>query len=442
MGLTISSNGRFFTRDGQPFFWLGDTAWLLFHRLSLADTKTYLTNRAQKGFTVIQATLVHEPNAKNKLGFPALLDEDFSRPNPDTNLDSYWAQVEKTICIADELGLVMALLPAWGSFYKSGALNSGNAEAYTDFLASRFGRYANLIWLVGGDVRGNVAMESIRAVGSALRAKCPNHLIGYHPFGRCSSSMWFHQDSWLDFNMFQSGHRNYTQLKLNTWDDNVDVERWVGEDNYRYVQQDLALTPAKPTLDGEPSYELIPQGLHDSNQPYWQAADVRRYAYWSMLAGSAGHTYGDNAIMQFWSGQGKASYGAIHTWQEALHNPGSMQMGHLKRLMALLPWHQGRPAQELIANNNGKQHKYLLAMATPSAACVYAYEGQTFCLDTTKLPFTEGHVYWFDPVIGGLSYAGIFDNTHCGQFQPPLRRSGQEDWILLICKDKPDVTWV
>jgi hypothetical protein len=35
--------------------------------------------------------------------------------------------------------------------------------------------------------------------------------------------------------MFQSGHRNYDQIKLNAWDDKVDVERWVGEDNYKYV---------------------------------------------------------------------------------------------------------------------------------------------------------------------------------------------------------------
>jgi hypothetical protein len=27
---------------------------------------------------------------------------------------------------------------------------------------------------------------------------------------------------------------------------------------------------------------------------------VRRYAYWSVFAGSCGHTYGHNAIMQFY----------------------------------------------------------------------------------------------------------------------------------------------
>ena len=33
--LTVSANGRFLTwTDGEPFFYLGDTAWELFHRLN------------------------------------------------------------------------------------------------------------------------------------------------------------------------------------------------------------------------------------------------------------------------------------------------------------------------------------------------------------------------------------------------------------------------
>ena len=55
---------------------------------------------------------------------------------------------------------------------------------------------------------------------------------------------------------------------------------------------DYALKPTKPTLDGEPSYEHIPEGLHDSLNRRWNAADIRRYAYWSVFAGAAGFTYG------------------------------------------------------------------------------------------------------------------------------------------------------
>lgn len=436
MGIEISKNRRYFIRAGKPFFWLGDTAWLLFRKLTLHETQIYLENRALKGFSVIQATLVHEENTRNTQGSPALLNEDFAQPNPDTSPGSFWSQVEETVRIAASNGLVMALLPAWGSFYKNAALNEKTIGTYTDFLAKKFGHHENVIWLVGGDIRGDNAFESIQLMGQELRIKCPHQLIGFHPFGRCSSSQWFHTCDWLDFNMFQSGHRDYTQIKLNAWDDKVDAERWVGEDNYRYVAHDLALKPVKPTLDGEPSYELIPHGLHDSTKPYWQACDVRRYAYWSLLSGSAGHTYGDNAIMQFWSGEGVPAYGAVHPWQEALHNAGSMQMMNLRRLMEIIPWHEGKPCQELLVNNVGQLYEYQVAFASTSAVCVYAYTGSAIEIDTSLLPFGTGYVHWFDPVIGGVSYLGEISAGGVKRFLPPQRRSGQEDWVLLITRDK------
>ena len=49
--LTVSANHRFLQRaDGSPFFWLGDTGWLLFSRLDRAATLRYLDDRRAKGF--------------------------------------------------------------------------------------------------------------------------------------------------------------------------------------------------------------------------------------------------------------------------------------------------------------------------------------------------------------------------------------------------------
>ena len=49
----VSSNKRFLQfEDGTPFFWLGDTAWELFHRLNKEETELYLENRRAKGFTL------------------------------------------------------------------------------------------------------------------------------------------------------------------------------------------------------------------------------------------------------------------------------------------------------------------------------------------------------------------------------------------------------
>jgi hypothetical protein len=54
--LKVSDNHRYLVyENGKPFFYLGDTAWELFQRLNREEATQYLTNRAQKGFTVIQA---------------------------------------------------------------------------------------------------------------------------------------------------------------------------------------------------------------------------------------------------------------------------------------------------------------------------------------------------------------------------------------------------
>ncbi len=54
--LRVSENRRFLvTAQARPFFWLGDTAWELFHRLNREEATRYLEDRAQQGFTVIQA---------------------------------------------------------------------------------------------------------------------------------------------------------------------------------------------------------------------------------------------------------------------------------------------------------------------------------------------------------------------------------------------------
>src|SRR4051794_34072153 len=43
--LKVSANKHFLvTADGKPFFWLGDTAWELFHRLNRAEAERYLRN--------------------------------------------------------------------------------------------------------------------------------------------------------------------------------------------------------------------------------------------------------------------------------------------------------------------------------------------------------------------------------------------------------------
>ncbi|MFN3422021.1 MAG: DUF4038 domain-containing protein, partial [Armatimonadota bacterium] len=79
------NNRRFLvTEKGQPFFYLADTAWELFHRLNREEAETYLKDRAQKGFTVIQAVVLAELdglNTPNAYGQKPLHNNDPTQPN-------------------------------------------------------------------------------------------------------------------------------------------------------------------------------------------------------------------------------------------------------------------------------------------------------------------------------------------------------------------------
>jgi hypothetical protein len=228
--------------------------------------------------------------------------------------------------------------------------------------------------------------------------------------------------------MFQSGHRRYDQ--------DIDGLRY-GEDNWRYVADDYAKTPVKPTLDGEPSYEGIPQGLHDSSQPYWTADDVRRYAYWSVFAGGCGFTYGHNAIMQFHKkGDTSPAYGVMETWDEALVAAGASQMQNLKKLMLSRPYFERVPAQDLVAGENGEKYDYIAATCGKDYAFVYTYTGRSFELDLNKLSWRRAKVAWFNPRSGQSIKLGLFEAKGNKSFDPPGEKTNGNDWVLVLDKIK------
>jgi hypothetical protein len=230
--------------------------------------------------------VLHDVNNKNAYGDYALKNRDVSMPNvtPGNDFDNtaaydYWDHVQFIIDEANKRAMYMALVTVWGSNVKNGKVNMTNAEAYAKFLAERFKNKSNIIWVDGGDIPGNEGMEVWKKIATTIKKYDDKHLMTFHPRGRYSSSDWFHNESWLDFNMFQSGHKNYTQ------DTSSKEKNHYGEDNWKFVNVDYNKQPVKPTLDGEPSYENIPHGLHDSLEKRWTAADIRRYAYWSVFAG-------------------------------------------------------------------------------------------------------------------------------------------------------------
>jgi hypothetical protein len=433
--LRVSDNKRFLiTENGDPFFWLGDTGWLLFTKLNRDEAEKYFENRRQKGFNVIQVMVLHNVSkAVNIYGDSALINNDIERPltTPGSSPDDagqydYWDHVDYMVDLARGKGIYIALVPVWGSNIRGGNINSEKAGKYAAWLAERYKNRSNVIWLNGGDVKGSDSAAVWNTIGSTIREICPRQLITYHPFGRTQSSEWFHSEAWLDFNMFQSGHRRYDQ-------DTSGLA--YGEDNWKYTVSDYNKIPVKPTLDGEPSYEGIPQGLHDPSQPYWTDDDVRRYAYWSVFAGGCGFTYGHNAIMQFHrDGDTDAAYGVKDTWDVALNAPGASQMIYLKQLMLSRSYFDRIPAQDLIAGEQGEKYDYLAATKGRDFAFIYTCNGSTMNIDLTKLNLEKIKASWYDPRNGLFTEIGVYDAKSIQTFVPPDGKSNGNDWVLVLDK--------
>ena len=49
MMLQVSPNGRYFIRNGAPFFWMGDTVWSLVNR--------YTPEEAEEGLAILDEAL-------------------------------------------------------------------------------------------------------------------------------------------------------------------------------------------------------------------------------------------------------------------------------------------------------------------------------------------------------------------------------------------------
>ncbi|WP_420151119.1 glycoside hydrolase family 140 protein [Spirosoma sp.] len=434
--LTVSGNARFLAvGDNKPFFWLGDTGWLLFTRLNRDEVETYLENRKQKGFNVIQVMVLHTLGATNVYGDSALIGKNIATPKltegntfSDSTQYDFWDHIDFVVDKAAEKGIYMALVPLWGNNVKSKRVNQERAKAYAEFIANRYKNRPNIIWLDGGDIKGADSLEVWKTMGRTINQVDSTHLITFHPRGRSSSSEWFHNESWLDFNMVQSGHKSYAQDT--SAKDNVHY----GEDNWRYMQADLAMKPTKPTIDGEPSYEQIPHGLHNPKDPRWTADDVRRYGYWSVLAGAFGYTYGHNSIMQFYKqGDKKSSFGAIDDWTKAIDAPGAGQMIHLKNLILAHSFFDRVPDQSLIANQ-GERYDYLVASRGPDYALIYTYTGRNIKLNMGKLEGDNVTASWFSPRDGKTTAIGDVANTGVQEFNPPAEPKNGNDWVLVIQK--------
>jgi hypothetical protein len=438
--LEVHSNGHALMDErGEPFFWLGDTAWCLFQRLTQAEAEHYLSTRAQQGFNVIQIVALSEADGlrvPNPNGDVPFHDLDPAKPN-----ERFFEYVDWVIRRAGELGMYVALLPMWGDklmpdwgigpavfFDKPEVMRS-----YGEWLGMRYRDDSNVIWMLGGD-RPAVVTEDFPyksaetpnydyrplwgALTEGIEAGVGAHpLMTYHIMGGpVRTSQQIHNEAWLDVNSMQSGHGG-----------GHDVPVWEA------VEADYALTPPKPTIDLEPNYEdhpVSPWPKWDPASGYFRESDVRRQVYRSVFAGACGVTYGHHSVWQFCAPRYTPVNYATMYWQEAILRPGASQMIHLRRLMESRPFFERAPKQELIAGGQGEGRTHLRATGDDGSY------GFVFFPDAVRtaaidLRLISGNVraWWYDTHTGEAYPAGEYESTGTVEFTTPL---AWHDWVLVL----------
>jgi hypothetical protein len=423
--LKISSDGSYIVNeDNEPFFWLGGTAWELIHRLDREEVDKYLTDRAKKGFTVIQTVILAEldgSNTPNAYGEKPLLDNDPTKLNED-----FFVHVDYVLKKANELGLYIALLPSWGDKFnkKWGAgpevFNPANSKTYGELLAKRYVAHNNLIWILGGDraLENENHYEIIRAMAKGIREVDSRHLITFHPVGAKKATDFFN-DKWLDLDMFQSGHSRTAR-------------------EYLYVIDSKKSTIPRPVINGEARYENIRDRFWENKSYGWlDDADVRVSAYWSMLAGAAGYTYGCNDIWQMYDINREPIINARTGWQAALQLPGSSQMGYMKQIFGRLPWQKMVLDQSLILNNNIQDESYMLCAIDRDQQFVVAYTpiGNPIKVDLSKIDSKKIKAFWFNPRSGKIIHTGDFETNSPHEFKPWSNGWGSDFLLILTAEN-------
>jgi hypothetical protein len=423
--LDVAASKRHLTLNGKPFFWLGDTVWLLAQLPTNQELELYLRTRAEQGFTVIQLTAVMGEERvwgtarKTSRGDVPFSDLNTLKPAITPGADpsnaeqyDYWDHLSYVLERIHAHGMRAALVTYFVGYQGDGYkyLRRDNAYPFGYLLAERYRSKPDIIWVLGGDhvpaTDEHKAVWNLVAKGIAEaltgREDYSRVLMTYHISGGSSSSQYWHEAPWLDFNMAQ------------TWSAYQDI--------HPMVVRDYQKVPVKPCGLGEGAYEDGPQY---PTKPI-DALVIRKQACWSWFAGGY-HTYGNGNVWHFDSLKAEST----QPWKEALRSRGAATLGHSKKLLESLEWWNLIPDQTLFAEGKGAAAKLNVAMRTAktNAIAVYLSNPSSIQLRLEKLTGgTTASTKWTNPSTGEQRPGGVFARQ-TQAFTPP---AGWTDALLEV----------
>lgn len=463
--LKISTDRRYFVKEsGEPFIWIADTVWTMPQRLKWDDVEYLMKKRKNQGFTVLQIVALdpeQDADMHNPAGISALEDGDLTKPR-----EQYFAYLDWILDKAEEYGFYVLLLPVWGQLVVGDNWMGGtfpktvteeNAFGYGQWIGNRYKDRKNVVWCLGGDRQPLHKAVDYRKVWRRLAEGLAYGVLGrkliynqepeawqellitYHAChemetGECSSmSYWTDEEQWIQFIMLQSGHgstpKNY---------------RLVEKEYYR--KEKYGKDRTMPVWDGEPAYEEMPTSFPVFTQFHgsWM---VRKRAYWALLAGAFGHTYGHCSVWCSISEKEKNEM-MRKTWWEALDAEGAGQIRFLRDFMESVPLFDCVPAQELVCQEeDGEMDGHIQAAIRKNQEflCAYLPSGGSCRLRIGQLRknASDGKTlygFWFSPR-DGKCYDGQLQETKqaflCAAkgeehtFTSP-EQGEEKDWILLL----------
>ena len=422
--LAVSPDGHSFVdkNTGRSVFLLCDTGWNLLS-LDYDDYTCYVESRVENRFNTIMFALSFEPQAKaeNAYGERMYIGDGNAELNPKA-----LAYVDSIVSDCYRRGLYVMLYCMWAG-RKSGTMNRYTPSQLYEIgfdIGSHFGGRDNVIFVTGGEsTPGFVDTVRTAAIGRGLKNGCGRrNLVGVHPTACHSSSEFFAECDWLDFNMIQG-------------------KSGTSGTDYNYeplVCRDYRSKPARPTMLIENRYE---SGTGED------PAIQRRQLYISMLAGAAGWGYGHNALWQMTPNTGKPWMlrgwaPGTDSWKKVLRTKAVTQFRHVFTFLDFLPSTPRIPAQELLLSNQGSGINARIELArdgtpgTADATYIVAYipSSASVSVDTRSIDSRKLYLWAFTPADGKIEK--ISDGQpNTGQLDIPAY-AGDADRVIVIAGGK------
>jgi hypothetical protein len=438
--LRVAADRRHFEHaDGTPFFWLGDTWWMgLCNRLRFPDEFKQLTaDRKEKGFNVIQIVaglypdmFPFDPRGANEAGFP--WEKDYARIRPE-----YFDAADARLRHLVDEGFTVCLVGAWGYFLPM--MGDMKINAHWRYLIARYAAWP-VVWCAAGEANlpwyqaknfpsdDRAMVPAWSAVMRQIRATDPFHrLLTIHPtaINRYNARHVTDDPALLDFDFLQTPHGQRGAVPVTV----------------RAARDSYVATPVMPVVNGEAAYEM----LGDKLPTEWTRA-----MFWLCLTnGAAGHTYGANGIWQLnrkgqphgpspTANSSPTGYGVI-SWDDAMHLPGSQQMGYGKKFFESLRWTRLMPMAaevEWADRPSDPKEDPLFAPQLCGIAdqlrVIYAIAPRAVMVRGLRASARYAATY-FDPVTGLRSAAPLLtaDANGGARVEPPPQG---HDWVVTLKK--------